>query len=258
MAVGITAVLGVFFWLSIGPERIALTPHLNLEGKTWTMREEKPQAPTASTTAETLAPTPAARKDAEPDRDPSKKTPKATKHRRTRHGDKAAAQPKMEDKTAVKVSSKAVVVPEQVPNSPASVQTTVLPGTLNTDQEYSLQDVMDRFETDPSKYPLDRTVTSDGIAFSVRGLERREKFFVLKVAVANQTGSDFFIKDFTPQAGSKIFGSRSLFRILVEPQREREGYVIFDKPQAGAAVYINLKEDGGKGRVIKLPVPYSF
>ncbi|MDE2425917.1 MAG: hypothetical protein KGO96_08440 [Elusimicrobia bacterium] len=134
----------------------------------------------------------------------------------------------------------------------------VPPGTLDPVQEYTMQDLIDGFESDPSRYPLDRTVRSDGISLTLEGLQRREKLFVLKVAVANGTDDDFFVKDFTVRAGATVLGSRSLFRILVESQRVREGYVVFEKPPSGAAVQIKLKEDGGKGRVIATGVPYRF
>ncbi len=125
-------------------------------------------------------------------------------------------------------------------------------------QQYSAQDIIDAYESDPARYPLDKTVRADGIALALEGLERRERLFVLKIGVANGTDADFFIKDFFVGTDSTVLGSRSFFRILVEPRRVREGYVVFERPQIGTAVKIKLKEDGGKDRVIETRVPYRF
>ncbi|MDE2141456.1 MAG: hypothetical protein KGJ84_03455 [Elusimicrobia bacterium] len=122
----------------------------------------------------------------------------------------------------------------------------------------SLQDLVERFENDPSRYPLDRSLKKDGITLTLEGIARLDRSYVLKVSVTNETGTDFFIKDFAVQAGSVLLASRSDFRILVEPQRQRSGYVVFDKPKPGMAVHIKLKEDGGKNRIVETLVPYPF
>ncbi|MDE2141197.1 MAG: hypothetical protein KGJ84_02130 [Elusimicrobia bacterium] len=149
-------------------------------------------------------------------------------------------------------------MPDRSQNTAVAVATVVPPGTLDPVQQYSAQDLIDAYESDPALYPLEKTARVDGISLTLEGLERREGISVLKVGVANATDADFFIKDFTVRGGATVLGSRSLFRILVEPGRVREGYVVFQKPQTGAAVQLALKEDGGKGRVIKTSVPYRF
>ena len=143
-------------------------------------------------------------------------------------------------------------------NSLMAVGVVAPPGTLSPAQQYTMQDLIDSFESDPSRYPLDRTVRSDGIALTLEGVQRRGRLFVLKVAVANGGETDFFVKDFTVRAGAAALGSRSLFRVVVESQRNQEGYVVFEKPLPGAAVQIKLKEDGGKGRVLESTIPYRF
>ena len=264
---GITVALGVFFWFPLGPGKFTLTPHPNMAGKTWTLREDKPQTQMASTTAQLQAPTSAAPKVAEATLDGPKSKMTAGKLKKPRRhagtavshvGNNLAGQSTAPKILASTDSPKQSGGPEPDANSIVAVRATVPPGTFDATQEISLQEVMDRFEADPSKYPLDRTVVVDGITLSLRGLQRRDASFVLKVALANATGSDFYIKDFTLQAGSTVIGSRSLFRILVEPHREREGYVIFEKPQAGAQVNVYLKEDGGKARALAALLPYRF
>lgn len=249
---GVTVVLVIFFWFPIGRESVSLMPPVSLQGKTWTLNE-----PTTQQRAPLAAPRPA----------PTRKPPptEARRDRKTKRANQpvsshpiAASQPTHKVKIETKESSRASVASDDKANSPTAVDAVVPPGTLDPVQEYTMQDLIDGFESDPSRYPLDRSVRSDGISLTLEGLQRREKLFVLKVAVANGMGDDFFVKDFTVRAGATVLGSRSLFRILVESRRVREGYVVFQKPPSGAAVQIKLKEDGGKGRVIATDVPYRF
>ena len=124
--------------------------------------------------------------------------------------------------------------------------------------QYALEDIMEAFEKDPSKYPLKEAKTVEGITFRLSGLERKDKMFVLKAAIDNETGSDFFVKDFKIRSSGRILASQSLFRIIVESHSLREGYVLFENPEAGARVDIELREDGGNGRSINLPIVYQF
>lgn len=249
IAGAITVVLGIFFWFPVGRGSVSLMPPMSLEGKTWVLHEAAPPRPeparqSAAATGERSA------KIEKDERSLSSRT-----RRKARlHRPAVASAPKVTEQEAPKPSS-----PQDAKeNAPVAVSAVAPPGTLDPVQQYTMQELVDGFESDPSRYPLDRTVRSDGVALTLEGLQRREKLFVLKVAVANGTDADFFIKDFTVRAGATVLGSRSLFRILVEPQRVREGYVVFEKPQAGAVVQIKLKEDGGKGRSIESGVPYRF
>ncbi len=128
----------------------------------------------------------------------------------------------------------------------------------STPPDYALEDIADRFENDESKFPLDRSTDAGGVALRLVGLEKLPTMYVLKLAVVNTTATDFFVKTFTVAAGGQFLSSRPIFRILVEPQRTREGYVLFEKPLAGASVRVNLKEDGGKGRSLEMAIPYPF
>jgi hypothetical protein len=125
-------------------------------------------------------------------------------------------------------------------------------------QEYVLEDIADRFESDESKFPLDRSADAGGVALRLIGLEKLPAMFVLKIAVINSADADFFVKGFAIEAGKQILSNRSSFRILVEPNRTREGYVLFERPPGGAIVHIKLKEDGGRGRTLEMAIPYPF
>lgn len=124
--------------------------------------------------------------------------------------------------------------------------------------QYALEDIMDAFENDPSKYPLKESKTAEGVTLSLAGLEKKDKMFVLKIAMDNETDSDFFVREFQIRSSGRILASRALFRIIVESRRVREGYVLFEKPGPGAHVDIELREDGGKERSIDLPIAYQF
>lgn len=245
---GVTAVLGIFFWFPIGRGSVSLMPPVSLQGKTWILSEP---APPQRVSPAAPRPTPT-RKPARHDRKTKRPNQPASTH------PVAASRPTHEVKVETKESPRPSVASEDKANSPTAVGAVVPPGTLDPVQEYTMQDLIDGFESDPSRYPLDRTVRSDGISLTLEGLQHRDNLFVLKVVVANGTDDDLFIKDFTVRAGATVLGSRSLFRILVESQRVREGYVVFERPPSGAAVQIKLKEDGGKGRVIATDVPYRF
>ena len=246
VAGAITMVLGIFFWFPIGPRSVSLMPPVSLEGKTWALHiPTPPQAPAMPAPPVVL---PAPKRQASTARKAAGKasTPPVV------------SQPAEEVKPAPKEIPSPPNPPEVKEVSLMAVAAVVPPGTLDPLQQYTMQELIDGFESDPSRYPLDRTVKSDGMALTLEGLQRRDKLFVLKVAVANGTAGDFFIKKFTMRAGTITLGSRTLFRILVEPRRVREGYVVFEKPLPGAAVKIKLEEDGGKDRAVETAVPYRF
>ena len=250
IAGAITVVLGIFFWFPIGRGSMSLMPPVSLEGKTWVLREAAPPRPEPAR----QPPAKVGQAATSPRRQRKTRGPGRATARAGRKASSAARPPKPAGQEAPKPKTPS----DGKVNSAVAVSAVVPPGTLDPVQQYGMQDLIDGFEADPSRYPLDRTVRSDGISLTLEGLQRRENIFVLKVAVANGTGSDFFIKDFTVRAGARVLGSRSLFRILVESQRVREGYVVFEKPLSGAVVQIKLKEDGGKGHSVEMGVPYRF
>ena len=255
VAGGVTVALGIVFLCPVGPGSVNLTPPVSLEGRTWALHDAAPPQPTPMP-----APPPPVEGPARPAAAPAGKRKPSRRKKPARDGVQPAAAAKAadEDKSDAKQSPPAGGPPDAKENSPVAVGVVVPPGTLDPVQQYTMQDLIDGFESDPSRYPLDKSVRSDGITLTLEGLQRRGKLFVLKVSIANGADGDFFIKDFTVRANSTILGSRSLFRILVEPQRVREGYVVFEQPQSGAAVQLTLKEDSGKGRAVETGVPYRF
>lgn len=115
----------------------------------------------------------------------------------------------------------------------------------------------DAFEADVSKFPLDANESAAGVVLRLVGLCRARGRYVMKVAVTNRGVADFFVKELAAYSGEDVVSVRSYMRLFIEPGRTREGYVVFT-PQPGAQVKIKLKEDGEKGRVLKIPVRYPF
>jgi hypothetical protein len=122
----------------------------------------------------------------------------------------------------------------------------------------TLASISEAYEGDPSVYSLDRAAKVGGITLRLLGVQRLAAAFVLKVEVTNDSDSDFYVKDFAVQVAAKTAVSKAYFRILVESQRTREGFVVFHKPQPGAAVKIQVNEEGGRGRAVAAQVPYPF
>jgi hypothetical protein len=118
--------------------------------------------------------------------------------------------------------------------------------------------VAESYENDPSKYPMDRSAAQGPITMSLCGLSRQKGRYFLKVAVTNNGNEDFFVKELSVRDGRTVLTAKSFFRLFIESGRTREGFVVFEVPRAGADVHVALKEDREKGRVVELPVPYSF
>jgi hypothetical protein len=118
--------------------------------------------------------------------------------------------------------------------------------------------VGEAYESDPAKYSLEASAAQGPISVRLRGLSRSDGRYILKVSVTNRSGDDFFVRELSLRDGSEVIDSKSLVRLFVEPGRTREGFVVFEKPRAGAAVYVALKEDREKGRTVELAVPYPF
>lgn len=244
-----TLVLAVAFLAPSSPR--SKTAYESLKGRAWSMRPADPEpvpavtAVAVSSAAAVAAREPAAAPTPRPARAHAYRPPRSIASRKA-----VAVQPVSVEShpSAVPAISSGTAVPSA--SAPQAVRA--------TPPDYALEDIADRFEADESKFPLDRSIESGGESLHLVGLEKLPKMFVLKVAVVNAADADFFIKAFAVTAGDQILSSRSIFRILVEPQRTREGYVLFERPQAGASVRISLKEDGGKGRTLETAIPYSF
>lgn len=154
-----------------------------------------------------------------------------------------------------KLAAKPAVAAASVAAAPPAAPATAAPAVPTAD---TLDIVAEKFESDPAVFSMDRSVKAGGMTLHLLGLERLPAAYVLKVEAVNDSDADFYVKDLSLAASGKPLLSRSYFRILVESQRARQGYVVFQKPQTGAAVEIKLKEDGGKGRSLSVQVPYPF
>lgn len=150
------------------------------------------------------------------------------------------------EQSSVMVSSSAVA------EKHASI---VVPGKPSAE---TADNVADTYETDEAKYLLDRSATQGTIMLGLCGLSRKNGRFILKVAVTNRGGEDLFVRELSVRDGQTVRPAKSYFRLFVEPGRTREGYVVFDPPRSGADIHVAFKEDREKGRVVELPVPYSF
>lgn len=253
---GVSTLLAVFFWLPAGG-RMTLMPPVGLAGKTWVLHE--------------AAPPPAPRRPAA-DAPPPARAPrhrKPPRHRREVPAPRPAARPAAPVPGIVRSTAAAagpptaaslppLKVPPNAEAAPVAAASVLQPGMLDPLDRYTVQELIDGYESDPSRYPMGRTVRSGSLALTLEGLELRDKLCVLKVSVANSGGVDAFLKEFAVRTRAGVLASRSIFRILVEAARSREGYVVFVTPPSGAAVQIRLKEDGGKGRSIEMGVPYRF
>jgi hypothetical protein len=245
---GATAVLGIAFAIPGG--RRAATAYEPLTGKAWVLNGAALEAVASSSTIS------AVNASTEPAHLPVAATPAPL------------AQILETPKKPRRIASSR---PAQAPSAPlppvlaksdvtsSSAPVIAAPPAASADvPQYALENVADRYEADESKYRLDRIATNAGVTLSLIGLERVEKAFVLKVAVANTSAVDFFVKGFVITATDQELGSHAIFRLMVESGRTREGYVMFSKPQTGAVVHIKLQEDGGKGRAFDTAIPYPF
>ncbi len=228
LALGFTLVLAALFFLPTDSDRATATPYAPMEGKMLAQLAEpaKPPEPAAPVTTPT----------------PPAAAPRAKPTKRSRRM-KAATPPKSKEPALI------VAV---------STQTSAVPTPAAAPPTYTYESIADKYENDPSNFSLDRVAKTGDVTLRLLGLERLAEAFVLKVAVANDSSSDFYVKGFVVQAGAKTLISRFYFRILIESQRAREGYIVFEKPQTGAAVKIKIEEEGGKGRSLSSQVPYPF
>lgn len=269
LAAGLTLALAVGFWLPTSLSVAGSTAYSRMEGTSLTLAQAQPSASVAASEQGVSLPqgqaqpnTPAAAPIALPTPLPmanqgfwGTEPPKARARAGERPLSRRAAVTAKPTASPIPVPPPA---PASVPVQKAKAEPAPAPATTAASQDLALDNIAQKFENDPSKYPLDRSRKLEGVTLTLLAVGRLDRLFVLKVAVANETDADFFVKGFSVQAGTDDLGSRSSFRILVEPRRSRTGYVLFGQPQPGAAVKIKLKEDGGKGLAIEMPVPYPF
>ena len=251
-----SAILTVAFCLPLGRERLlATTPYQHLEGFAGSFDTPKlPASPSndeASARSETIGlVTQAVRQ---------KYTPVQANALMNRVESLTQAKPSLTKGASRRDRSKAhrpsaAAVEVATSSVPAKLEAPATPSVALKD---SIETVGDRYEDDAAKFPMDKTIAQGTIAMRLRGLSRSGDRCTLKVEVTNRGEADFFVKELSVQAGQDL-RSKSYIRLFVEPGRTREGFVVFDKPHAGADVHIALKEDREKGRVVELPVPYPF
>lgn len=250
-----SAILVVAFTVPIGSERRARTHYQRLEGFVGSFQQAGPQvslSTAASGGVETWGMVAqAVRQKFTPIEanallnrvESLRRAPSKEERPRTKAAKTAAA--KSQAAIAAVAASTAAVRPE--PSRPAAV-----PAAETFDM------VSDQYENEPAKYALDASASEGPIRLQLRGISRTGSRFILKVTVTNHGGEDFFVRDFTLRDGQDVIGSKSFIRLFVEPGRTREGFVVFEKPRAGAVVHVALKEDREKGRVVKMPVAYPF
>lgn len=231
LALGATLALVVVFCMGGGTSPVT-TSYSPMEGKT--IASNVPPAPPPPPASPTPPPPPA------PKPVVTKRRSSPAKRRQAR------AQPLPAPPPSVPAVSTQAVAPAAAP----------LPAPEKPSLTYDA--IADKYENDPSVYSMDRAVRVGDLTLRLKGLECLAEAFVLKVEVGNDSNADFYVKTFVVQSGAKSLVSRYFFRILVESQRAREGYVVFQKPQNGAAVKIKIEEEGGKGRAVSAAIPYPF
>ena len=252
-----SAILVVAFTMPIGAERRARTQYQRLEGFVGTFQQAGPQVSLSTDSAgrgETWGLVAQAVRQ--------KYTPieanallsrveslsrKPARDERPRTGPSKARTPKRPPAPAAVVASTAAAKAE-AQRPPIAAESA--PETFDM--------MADQYENEPAKYALDASASDGPISLRLRGMSRSGNRFILKVALTNRGGEDFFVRDFTLRDGSDVLGSKSFIRLFVEPGRTREGFVVFEKPRAGAAVHVALKEDREKGRTVEMSVPYLF
>lgn len=249
-----SAILVVAFTVPIGAERRARTEYQRLEGFVGTFTQAGPQVSLSTGSAgggETWGlVAQAVRQKYTPIEANALLSRVESLNRQPAKEDRARAKPAKAAaaKHQAAVAASTTAAHAEPPRLPAAAQPPA--ETFDT--------VADHFENEPAKYSLDATASDGPIRLRLRGISRTGDRFILKVTVTNHGGEDFFVRDFTLRDGQDVIGSKSFIRLFVEPGRTREGFVVFEKPRAGAAVHVALKEDREKGRVVKMPVPYPF
>lgn len=253
-----SAILVVAFSLPIGAERLARTQYQRLEGFVGSFEAAKatdaPAKGAATGGTETWGlVTQAVRQ---------RYTPVEANALLSRVESLTKAQEarKAPQRTARRKAGKPAVqaAPAVTASSAAAKPEAHAPPVASTPARETADSVGEAYDNDPAKYSMDASAAQGSVILRLRGLSRAGGRYVLKVAVTNRGGDDFFVREFALRDGQDVIGSKSLVRLFVEPGRTREGFVVFEKPRNGAAVHVALKEDKEKGRIVELAVPYPF
>lgn len=256
-----TVVLCAAFWLPLGGERLNRTTYQALQGLVAPFGP--PQLATGKKVDVAQAPS---ETSAHRDESLSAAAVRSAPDRRHVGRKKAISTKKAKPAqfTAAKHSpGPTVPEPLDAPRStPSPIEgipqpTSSAPPAIVSPDDYTADVIRDAFEGCDSKFPLDAKSSLGGVLVRLQGLCRWQGHFIVKVAVSNQSASDFFIKTLDVYDGAELTTIKPYFRLLVEPERTREGFVLFDA-RPGAQVKLALKEDRENGRSLQVSVRYPF
>lgn len=256
-----TVVLCAAFWFPLGSERLNKTTYRALQGLAAPFGPPQPAAGKKADVAQAPSEAPPRRDD------PSAISAERSAQDRRHVGRKKAlfikkARP---GRLAAAKHSSVPTAPEPIDgprNTPSPIEgipqpASPAPPAVVSPDDYTADVIRDAFEGCDSKFPLDAKSAAGGGLLRLQGLCRWQGHFIVKVAVSNQSGSDFFIKTLDVYDGAELTTIKPYFRLLVEPERTREGFVLFDA-RPGAQVKLALKEDRENGRSLQVPVRYPF
>ncbi len=254
-------ILCAAFWLPLGSERLNRTTYKALQGLVAPFGPPQPAAGKRADIALDPSETPARR-------DEASTFPALSSASDSRHAGRKKAISVKKAKhgrlTAAKHSS-GPTVPEPIDaarNTPSPIEgipqpvSPAAPAIVSPDN-YTADVIRDAFEGCDSKFPLDAKSSAGGVLVRLQSLCRWQGHFIVKVAVSNQSEADFFIKTLDVYDGLELTTIKPYFRLLVEPERTREGFVLFDA-RPGAQVKLALKEDRENGRSLQVSVRYPF
>ncbi len=256
-----TVVLCATFWLPLGGERLNRTTYQALQGLVAPFGPPQPAAGKKADVPQAPSDIPVLRDDGSairavrsvPDRGHAGRK-KAISTKKPRPGRLTAAKhssvPTVPEPLDAPRNTASPIEGIPQPVSPAA------PAIVSPDN-YTADVIRDAFEGCDSKFPLDAKSSAGGVLVRLQGLCRWQGHFIVKVAVSNQSEADFFIKTLDVYDGAELTTIKPYFRLLVEPERTREGFVLFDA-RPGAQVKLALKEDRENGRSLQVSVRYPF
>ena len=259
-----SVILAITFYLPVGAERRrSQTKYKSLEGFSGLFQVHQDSAPfqaavrSAPALVQSLAPNRMNQAEGLKAVAAKEKIKRGRTHNRLK--DALADSPRHSAaKIALQEQAPSVVVSTLSATSAASAEKTPEASAPAVSRPVTFDSVAEDYDNDPSKYPMERNVVQGSITLNLCGLSRSKSLTILKVAVTNQGGDDFFIKELTVRDGQRLLTSTFYVRLFVEPGRTREAYITFDRPHAGADVHVALKEDRENGRAVELAVPYPF
>ena len=259
-----SVILAITFYLPVGVERRrSQTKYKSLEGFSGLFQVHQDSAPIQGevrpvpAVVQSAVPNPITQADVAKRMATKKKMTRA--RGRSRLNDALTYSPRHSaTRFALGQEAPSVVVSTLSASSHTAAEKTPETSAPTVSRPVTFDSVAEDYDNDPSKYPMERNIVQGPITLGLCGLSRSKNPVILKIAVTNQGGEDFFIKELTVRDGQHFLASKFYVRLFVEPGRTREAYITFDRPHAGADVHVALKEDRENGRVVESAVPYSF